>query len=61
MTMTIVNSSLNKGPFTHTISVTMSVKATVRVYHCANGDGPFDRHIGSGPHSVHQCKFDRLQ
>ena len=30
----------------------MSVKVTVKVYHCANGDGPFDGHIGFGIHSV---------
>ena len=59
--MTTVNSYLNKGPFTHTVSVTMSDKATVSVYHCTNSDGPFDRQIGFGTHSVHQCKFDRLQ
>ena len=39
-----------KGPFTRTVAVTV----TVKVYCCANGDGP----IGFGTHSVHQCKFD---
>ena len=36
----------------------MSVTVIVKVYHCANGDGPIDGQIGFGIHSVHQCKFD---
>ena len=36
----------------------MSVKVTIKVYHFASGDVPFDRQIGFGTHSVHQCKFD---
>ena len=31
---------------------------TVKVYHCANDEGPFDRQIGFRTHSVCQCKFD---
>ena len=27
----------------------LSFWVTVKVYHCANGNGPFDRHIGSEP------------
>ena len=38
-------------PFTRTVSV------TIKFYHCANGDGLFDRRNGSGTHSVHQCNF----
>ena len=34
------------------------VKVTVKVYHCANGDGPFDEQIAFGSYSVHQFKFD---
>ena len=49
-------SSLTYGPFTHTISVPMSV--TIKVCHCAKGDGPFDRQIGFGTHSVRKCNFD---
>ena len=41
-----------KVPFTRTVSV------TIKFYHCANGDGLFDRRNGSGTHSVYQCTFD---
>ena len=37
----------------------MPVSVTIKVYHCVNGDGLFDRQIGFRTHSVHQCKFDR--
>ena len=30
----------------------VSITFTIKVYHCANGDGLF------GTHSVRQCKFD---
>ena len=36
----------------------MPVSVTVKVDHCADGDGPFDGQIGVGTHSVRQCKFD---
>ena len=45
-----------KGSFTRAVSVPMAI--TANVYHCANGDGPFDRQIWFGAHSVCQCKFD---
>ena len=45
-----------KGSFTRAVSVPTAI--TVNVYHCANGDGPFDRENGFGTHSVCQCKFD---
>ena len=32
--------------------------ATVKVYHCAKRDGPFDGQNGSWTHSVRQCKFN---
>ena len=35
----------------------MSVTVPVEVYHCANGDGPFDGQIGFRAHYVRQCKF----
>ena len=38
------------GQFTRTV--------TVEVYHCANGDRPFDGQIGFRTHSVRRCKFD---
>ena len=31
-----------KGLFTRTVSVSVSVSITVKVYHCVNGDRPFD-------------------
>ena len=31
---------------------------TVKVYHCVNGKGLFDRQIEFGTHSAYQCKFD---
>ena len=43
----------HKGLFTG-----MSVTVTVKVYHCTDGDGPFDGQIGFRTHSIHQCKFD---
>ena len=30
---------------------------TVKVYHCVNGDSPFDGQIIFGTNSVHPCKF----
>ena len=36
----------------------VSLKVTVKVYHCANGDEPFDGQIRFRAYSVHQCKFD---
>ena len=36
----------------------VSVKVTVKVYHCANGDEPIDGQIGFGTYSILQCKFD---
>ena len=30
----------------------------VKVYHCTNGDRPFDRQIGFGTHFVRKSKFD---
>ena len=47
-----------KGLFTRTVSVPLSVKVTVKVYHYANGDGPFGRQVGFRTNSVCQCKFD---
>ena len=38
----------------HAVSITI----TVKVYHCADGDRPFDGKIGFGSHFVHKCKFD---
>ena len=43
-----------KGLFTRTACVPQSVK----VYHYANGDGPFGRQVGFRTNSVCQCKFD---
>ena len=45
--------TITKGLFTLTVSVSMSVSVFVKVYHCANGNGPFDRQNG-----YTQCKFD---
>ena len=36
-----------EGLFTCTVSVPVSVKVTVKVYHCANSDGLFGEQIGS--------------
>ena len=47
-----------EGLFTCTVSVPVSVKVTVKVYHCANSDGLFGEQIESGSHSVGQCKYD---
>ena len=44
----------SKGQFTLTVSVSVIVK----VYHCVNGDGLFEVHIGFGTHSAYLCKFD---
>ena len=47
-----------KGLYTRTVSVPVSAKVTVKVYHCANGDGSFDGQIELRTYSLHQCKFD---
>ena len=40
-----------KGLFTRTVKVPVSIKVTVKVYHCGNDDGAFDRTNGSTTHS----------
>ena len=50
--------SPTEGLFTHTISVPVSDTVTLKVYHCAYGNGAFDREIGFETHSVHYMKFD---
>ena len=41
-----------KGLFTRTVSVSV----TVKVYHCVNGNGPFDRQNGFCTDSAHQME-----
>ena len=41
----------SKDLFTRTVSVPVAV--SVKVYHCVNGDGPFDRLNGYRSHSDH--------
>ena len=52
--MTLPISTRTKGLFTRTISVSMSVSVTVKVYHCVNRNGPFDGQNGFCTHSAHQ-------
>ena len=47
-----------EDPFTRIVSVLLSVIVMIKVYHCANGNEPFDGQIGFGTYSVIQCKFD---
>ena len=42
-----------KGLLTRTVSVSMSVNVSLKFYHCANGDGPFDGQNGFRTHSDH--------
>ena len=50
----------HSGPVTHTVSVPVPVSVTVKVYHCVNGDGPFDGEIEFRTHYLSQCKFKGL-
>ena len=45
--------SPTEGLFTQTISVPVSDTVTLKVYHCAYGNGAFDGQIGFETHSVH--------
>ena len=40
---------MRKGPFTRHVSGSISATVTVKVYHCTNGDGPFDDRLGFEP------------
>ena len=44
----------SNGLSTRTGPVSVSVSVTVKVYHCVNGNGPFDRQNGFCTHSVRQ-------
>ena len=46
----------SKGLFTRTVSVSVSV--SLKVYHCVNGDGPFDGQNGFCTHPLAWCKPD---
>ena len=47
-----VRKQLVKGLFTRTVSVPVSI--SVKIYHCANGNGPFDGQNRYRTHSAHQ-------
>ena len=49
--------SICKGLFTWTFSMYVSASVSVKVYHCANGNGPFDGQNGFRIHS--DCQTNR--
>ena len=49
---------VDKGPFTRSISMSVSVPVTIKVYHCVNDDRPLDRQTGFEKYSVCQRKSD---